>query len=71
MPTNLYGENDNFNSNFSHVIPAIIQKVNIAKKENSNEINLLGSGTAKREFLYIDDLAEAAIIAMKKNKNFL
>ena len=70
MPTNLYGENDNFNSNFSHVIPAIIQKVNMAKKENSNEINLLGSGTAKREFLYIDDLAEAAIIAMKKNKKF-
>ena len=70
MPTNLYGENDNFNSSSSHVIPAIIQKVNLAKNKKINEIKLLGTGKAKREFLYIDDLAEAAILEMKKNKKY-
>jgi GDP-L-fucose synthase len=70
MPTNLYGENDNFNDSFSHVVPAIIKKVAFAKKNNRKEINLLGTGKAKREFLYIDDLAKAAIVAMKKNKKY-
>jgi GDP-L-fucose synthase len=56
---NLYGPNDNFNPNDCHVIPAIINKIFIAKKNNIKKINLFGSGNQKREFLYIDDAATA------------
>ncbi len=70
MPTNLYGQNDNFDPNYSHVIPAILNKVLLAKEKNKKEIKLYGTGKAKREFLYVDDLAKAAIIAMQKNKKY-
>jgi len=70
MPTNLYGENDNYNPETSHVIPGIISKVKKAKENNYKEIKLFGTGKAKREFLYVNDLAEASIIAMKKNKKY-
>ena len=70
MPTNLYGQNDNFDTKYSHVIPAILNKVKLAKEKNKKEIKLYGTGKAKREFLYVDDLAKAAIIAMKKNKKY-
>lgn len=70
MPTNLYGQNDNFDPNYSHVIPAILNKVLLAKEKNKREIKLYGTGKAKREFLYVDDLAKAAIIAMQKNKKY-
>lgn len=70
MPSNLYGQNDNYDKNYSHVIPAILNKIKLAKKNNINEIKLYGTGKAKREFLYVDDLAKAAIIAMKKNVKY-
>jgi len=58
MPTNLYGPNDNFDLKKSHVLPALIRKFHEAKTQNS-EVIIWGSGTPKREFLYVDDLAEA------------
>jgi GDP-L-fucose synthase len=59
MPTNLYGPNDNYNLETSHVLPALIRKFHDAKKENKPEVVLWGTGKPKREFLYVDDLAEA------------
>jgi GDP-L-fucose synthase len=59
MPTNLYGSNDNYNLETSHVLPALIRKFHDAKKENKSEVVLWGTGKPKREFLYVDDLAEA------------
>ena len=67
MPTNIYGENDNYNPKTSHVIPSLISKIKEAKDKNLKEIKLFGTGKAKREFLYVDDLARASAIAMKKN----
>ena len=67
MPTNLYGINDNYDEKNSHVIPAIIKKIHNAKINNQKEVSLFGTGKALREFLYVDDLAEASILAMKKN----
>jgi len=58
MPTNLYGPNDNFDLKKSHVLPALIRKFHEAKTQN-REVIIWGSGTPKREFLYVDDLAEA------------
>lgn len=66
MPTNLYGPNDNFSLENSHVLPAIIRKFHEAKKNNLKEVTLWGTGKAKREFLYVDDLAEALIFLMNK-----
>ena len=63
---NLYGPNDQFDSKKSHVIPAIIKKIYIATKNKKKIINLYGSGNQKREFLYIDDAAQAIILALKK-----
>lgn len=65
MPTNLYGENDNFNLETSHVLPALIRKIHDAKKNNTNVI-LWGSGKPLREFLHVDDLANACIFIMEK-----
>jgi GDP-L-fucose synthase len=59
MPTNLYGPNDNYNLETSHVLPALIRKFHDAKKENKSEVVLWGTGKPKREFLYVDDLADA------------
>lgn len=65
MPTNLYGYNDNFDLNNSHVLPALIRKFHEAKINNSPNVTLWGSGTPYREFLFIDDLAEACVFLMK------
>jgi GDP-L-fucose synthase len=59
MPTNLYGPNDNYNLETSHVLPALIRKFHDAKKENKSEVVLWGTGKPKREFLYVEDLAES------------
>jgi len=61
MPTNLYGPNDNFDLENSHVLPALIRKFYEARKENKENITIWGSGTPKREFLFVDDLADACI----------
>jgi GDP-L-fucose synthase len=64
MPTNLYGPNDNYDLNNSHVLPALIRKMITAKKNNDAEVIIWGTGTPKREFLYVDDLAEACYYLM-------
>ena len=65
MPTNLYGPNDNFDLKTSHVFAALIRKFHEGKTNNLSEIELWGSGAPKREFLYVDDLADALIFLMK------
>ncbi len=65
MPTNLYGLNDNFDLFDSHVIPALIHKIYLAKKNNDQNLKLIGSGHALREFLHVDDLANALVYLMK------
>lgn len=64
MPTNLYGPNDNYDLANSHVLPALIRKFHIAKKENRPTVEVWGSGTPLREFLHIDDLADACFYLM-------
>ena len=64
MPTNLYGPNDNFNLESSHVFPALIHKFIEAKKSNANTVNLWGTGKPRREFLHVDDLAKAIIVCL-------
>ena len=65
MPTNLYGINDNFDLKSSHVLPAMIRKFHDAKLDNNAPVTLWGSGTPMREFLYVDDLAQAVLFAMQ------
>jgi len=65
MPTNLYGFNDNFDLNSSHVLPAMIRKFHEAKENNKPFVKLWGTGTPKREFLFVDDLAEAVVFAIE------
>ncbi len=65
MPTNLYGKNDNFDLRNSHVIPALIRRFHEAKASNSPALSLWGTGTPRREFLYVDDLAEAVVFLME------
>lgn len=65
MPTNLYGPNDNFDLNSSHVLPALIRKFDDAKK-SEGDVTLWGSGSPKREFLHVDDLAQAVLLLMDK-----
>jgi GDP-L-fucose synthase len=67
MPTNLYGENDNFHPENSHVIPAIIRRFHEAKLNNLAEVVAWGSGTPKREFLHVNDMAAASIYVMQLN----
>lgn len=64
MPTNLYGINDNFDLNTSHVLPAIIRKMHDAKINNIDTVTLWGTGNPRREFLFVDDLAEALVFLM-------
>jgi len=66
MPTNLYGPHDNFDLENGHVLPVLIRKFIEAKKNNSSEVNLWGSGSPLREFLHVDDLARAVIICIEK-----
>ncbi len=65
MPTNLYGPNDNFDLENSHVLPALIKKFHEAKIKNKKEITLWGTGKPKREFLHVDDLADACVFLMQ------
>lgn len=65
MPTNLYGPNDNYNLSTSHVVPALIRKCHEAKINNAPEIVIWGSGKPRREFLYVDDMAQACVSLME------
>ncbi|WP_353484789.1 GDP-L-fucose synthase [Haliscomenobacter sp.] len=65
MPTNLYGPNDNYNLEKSHVLPALIRKFHEAKRDGLPEVKLWGSGTPLREFLHVDDLADACYYLMQ------
>lgn len=65
MPTNLYGPNDNYDLNNSHVLPALIRKFYEAKLNNTPAVEIWGTGTPKREFLHVDDLAEACFFLME------
>ena len=65
MPTNLYGINDNYHPENSHVLPALIRKFHEAKENGSAEVVIWGSGTPRREFLFADDLAEACLFLME------
>ncbi|HEX7096358.1 MAG TPA: GDP-L-fucose synthase [Acidimicrobiales bacterium] len=64
MPTNLYGPGDNFDLTSSHVIPALIRKFDDAKREGREEVEIWGTGTPMREFLHVDDLADACVFLM-------
>jgi GDP-L-fucose synthase len=67
MPTNLYGPNDNYDLSNSHVLPALIRKAHEAKVRGDVEYVVWGSGTPKREFLYVDDLADACVHLMERD----
>ena len=68
MPTNLYGPGDNYHPENSHVIPALIYRFHEAKSNNSMSVNIWGTGKPKREFLFVDDMARAAIYVMNLDK---
>lgn len=70
MPTNLYGPNDNFDLESSHVIPALIRKAHSAKAAGESGMEIWGSGTPLREFLHVDDLADAAVFVLKTYEDF-
>ena len=65
MPTNLYGPNDNFDLQTSHVVPALIRKFHEAREHGRDEVVVWGSGTPRREFLHVDDLADACVFLMR------
>jgi GDP-L-fucose synthase len=65
MPTNLYGPNDNFDLETSHVLPALIRKIHEAKIKNKNKVVIWGTGNPQREFLYVDDVADAILFLME------
>jgi len=67
MPTNLYGPNDNYDLNNSHVLPAFIRKAHEAKIRGDSQFVVWGSGTPMREFLYVDDMADACVFLMEQN----
>ncbi|WP_419176487.1 GDP-L-fucose synthase [Desulfosediminicola sp.] len=69
MPTNLYGPNDNFHPENSHVIPALIRRFHEAKENGEKEVTVWGSGKPMREFLYVDDMASASIHVMELDNN--
>ena len=66
MPTNLYGQNDNYDLAQSHVLPALIRKFHEAKVQNQPEVTIWGTGTPRREFLHVDDLADACMFLMER-----
>jgi GDP-L-fucose synthase len=71
MPTNLYGPEDNFHPEHSHVIPALLRRFHEAKISAASEVMIWGTGKPRREFLYVDDLAEACFVLMEKyNEQF-
>lgn len=65
MPTNLYGPNDNYDLNNSHVLPALIRKFHTAKEQNASSVEIWGTGSPMREFLHVDDLADACFYLMQ------
>jgi len=65
MPTNLYGKNDNYDLQSSHVFPALLRKIHEAKINNSPNVEIWGTGTPKREFLFVDDVADACFFLMQ------
>ena len=69
MPTNLYGPGDNFHPEHSHVIPGMMRRFHEAKMNGAKEVVIWGTGSPKREFLHVDDLAEGLIVLMKKYEN--
>ena len=69
MPTNLYGPGDNYHPENSHVIPALIRRFHEAKLANSHEVMIWGTGTQRREFLYVDDMAAASVFVMDLEKS--
>lgn len=73
MPTNIYGENDNFNPETSHVIPSLLRRMHDAKVTNAPEIVIWGTGVSRREFLHVDDLADAVVWLLQSydQKQFL
>lgn len=73
MPTNLYGQNDNFDVESSHVISALMRRIHEAKIDNSKTVSIWGTGNVLRDFLYVDDMAEAVFLVMEKynEKQFL
>lgn len=68
MPTNLYGPGDNYHPENSHVIPALIRRFHEAKISNKSEVVIWGTGSPKREFLYVDDMASASVYVMNLDK---
>jgi GDP-L-fucose synthase len=70
MPTNLYGENDNFDLNSSHVMPAMLRKIHEAKINNSDTVNVWGTGSPRREFMSSDDLADAIIFLLENKHDY-
>lgn len=69
MPTNLYGPGDNYHPENSHVIPALLRRFHEAKLKNAHEVVIWGTGTPKREFLYVDDMASASVFVMQLDKS--
>jgi len=69
MPTNLYGPNDNYDLNTSHVLPALIRKMHDAKQSRAKEVVIWGTGTPKREFLYSDDMADACLYLLEQSED--
>jgi GDP-L-fucose synthase len=65
MPTNLYGTNDNYHPENSHVLPALIRRIVLAKKNNEPNVTIWGTGTPRREFLHVDDLADACYFLLQ------
>jgi GDP-L-fucose synthase len=68
MPTNLYGPGDNYHPENSHVIPALLRRFHEAKKAGATEVVIWGTGTPRREFLYVDDMAEASVYVMQLDR---
>ena len=69
MPTNLYGPGDNFDLENSHVIPALIRKIHEAKETSEQKVKIWGSGTPLREFLHVDDMANASLFILNLDKS--
>jgi len=67
MPTNLYGPNDNYDLASSHVLPALMRKAHEARERGDNDYTVWGTGTPRREFLYVDDLADACVFLMERD----
>ncbi|MDZ7659243.1 MAG: NAD-dependent epimerase/dehydratase family protein [Fodinibius sp.] len=70
MPTNLYGPNDNFDLKTSHVLPAMIRKFHEAKEEGHVPVTLWGTGSPRREFLHVDDVAEAVLFSLTNDLRY-